>query len=113
MTVPRKLAQDADKMFERNLAILAGGGQELEVVTSTDESYIGFAAGLDEEYLQFCCTKDQVLVLVNRDFIVSLRATGRTMTMLPAEVEGGIKAKCSMFQGIASKHSYNQLRRDG
>lgn len=98
-------------MFERNLAILAGKGQEIEVVTAADDRHIGFAAGLDNEYLQICASDGQRMHLINREFIVQVTGTGRFMSDLSVAAEGLVRANCSHFQSVAAKHTHNQQTR--
>lgn len=106
----RKLAQLGDIMFERNLAILSAKGKEIRVSTTTRDDYIGFASGLDDEYLQLCLTEDQTHVLVNRSYVVRLEETGQTLDDIEATVDGGgrIRERIRMFMQISGYHIENR-----
>ena len=103
--VPKELAQPDDKMFERNLAILASKGREIVVEKSTGEKIRGFAAGLDKQYLQICQTEDVTLVLVNREHIAEIRETGRTLKELAEVQRDPIQDRVKTFMSVASSHS--------
>jgi hypothetical protein len=89
------LAQPECDMFERNLAHLASRGREVLVRVGRAASqgneaadgpgadssrvYQGFLAGLDEGYVQLCRTDDQAYVLISRDAVTEIEATGRSI----------------------------------
>ncbi len=101
------IAQPDYQMFERNIAHLARRAKEVRVriVDSISPSrdadgrdpdgrlYTGFLAGIDEGYLQLCRTDNQCLVLIDRDFIVEVEATGRVLWRLQAESEDPVAVK--------------------
>lgn len=101
----KKLAQVGDVMFERNLSHLASKGRELIVQTSGGDEFIGFAAGLDDEYLQVCLTDDQTLVLLNRSYLSSIMETGRSLEdMVLMDPDGSasiIDERTRMFRTIS------------
>lgn len=109
----RRLAQSEDEMMERNLALIVARGKEVDVRTSvTDSPYTGFVAGLDEFYLQICLTKNSSQILVNRDHIVAIESTGRTLSDLEDnDFKTEIVEKVITFQKVCEKHSEAQQRR--
>jgi hypothetical protein len=104
----RRLAQASDAMFERNLSILAARGKELAIATTTPETFIGYASGLDEEYLQMCLSEDQSLVLINREYIVRVSETGETLEgvgQTDAAKRERIRDRVCAFMNVAGHHS--------
>lgn len=110
----RPLAQPNSEMFERNIGHLASNEKEVLVrVYYEDESYVGFIAGLDDEYLQLCLSEaNQSLVLIDRMSITSLKETGNTLydyEMDPnfdEEVVERIRERCKHFVRVA--YSFNK-----
>ena len=47
--------------------------------SASSRSYVGFLAGLDEGYVQICRTDNQSLVLIARDEITEIEASGNTI----------------------------------
>jgi hypothetical protein len=95
MTGTIDLAQPEYDMFERNIAHLASRGREVQVRVGgsplhesdaadgpgadTSRAYVGFLAGLDEGYLQLCRTDNQCFVLIDREAVTEIEATGRSI----------------------------------
>lgn len=74
------LAQPSEVMFERNVGHIAKRAGEVEVyVEGIAEPKIGFLAGMDEQYLQVCLSKNGTLSNIRRDMIVSVDETGRSI----------------------------------
>jgi len=102
------LAQPYEEMFERNVGHAAKRGREVEIwVEGIPESKVGFLAGLDEEYIQVCLTKNQTLSNVRRDMIASMDETGNTIGSyikegVDPDVVRRIKEKVEHFQKRAS-----------
>lgn len=106
-----RLAQPYDEMFERNIAHVGRRGREVEIwVEGIPEPKVGFAAGLDEEYLQLCLTKNANLASIRRDLIASMDETGTSLGKLIRESRGNedeyrvnkIRDKIGSFQKRAS-----------
>ncbi|MDP9342522.1 MAG: hypothetical protein M3Q23_10625 [Actinomycetota bacterium] len=116
------IAQPEYDMFERNIAHLASRGREVRVRVRGDHphadegadrpgahssrEYVGFLAGLDEGYIQICRTDNQCHVLIDRDAITEVEATGRSIWTY--EQDGidsrslkRIKAGCGHFVEVA------------
>src|SRR5438874_2251574 len=88
-----EIAQRDYQMFERNIVHLARRAREVRVGVGRGSvenladgtsgaawrSYVGFLAGLDEGYIQICRTDNQCLVLIDRDEITEVEATGNTI----------------------------------
>lgn len=107
----QRLAQPADLMFERNCGHIAKRGREVEVwVEGIPDPRTGFLAGMDEEFIQVCLTKNSALSNVRIDLIISMEETGRTIGALIRDSRGTdselqvdkIKEKIGHFQSRAS-----------
>jgi hypothetical protein len=104
MSEKRVLAQPGDTMVERNLAIMASRRKELDFVLTDDMKYRGFLAGLDEFFLQICLSSDSTLILVNRDRIVSIIPTERSLEDLPVDdIADEISKKIKTFVQVSSQ----------
>ncbi len=95
MAGPIDLAQPEYDMFERNIAHLASRGREVRVRVGggpsngneaadgpgadSSREYLGFLAGLDEGFLQLCRTDNQCFVLIDRDAVTEIEATGKSL----------------------------------
>ncbi len=111
MEEPQHLAQPSDTMLERNLGHLAKRGREIEVwIEGITDPKTGFIAGLDEEFLQMCLSKNASLSNVRRDMIVSLDETGLNIGNLIRDARGTpdefrverIREKINFFQKHAA-----------
>lgn len=110
----KKLAQIGDVMFERNLSHLASKGRELILSTAGGEEFVGFVAGLDDEYIQVCLTDDQSLALVNRSYLSTISESGRSLEdMLLMDVDGSIQTiheKTRMFRSISEYYAQGKRK---
>jgi hypothetical protein len=107
-----RLAQPDDLMFERNVGHFAKRGREVEIwLEGIPEPKVGFLAGLDEQFLQLCLTKNAALSNIRIDLVVSMEDTGRTIGTLIKKSRGTpdeeaaaskIKEKINHFQNRAS-----------
>ena len=88
MEKTNKLAQPADSMFERNVAIIASRKQEVRVF-SDGFVYEGFICGLDEQWVQLYGHEENDrdnmderwrFLLVLRSNISAIGRTGRDLT---------------------------------
>ncbi len=101
----RKLSQSSDKMFERNVAILASKGREV-ILSVNDENSTGFLAGLDERYVQLCRSSNGRLVLFTRSQIFSVEETGLSLEQIdPPELKQKIRERVGNFMQIAQSHT--------
>jgi hypothetical protein len=129
-----EIAQPDYEMFERNIIHLtrrarevsvrlgAGGWSEMEPAegpgSGSSRLYVGFLAGLDEGYLQLCRTDNQLLVLIDRDAVTEIEATGRILWRLeeqgmsPNAVKR-ITEACQHFINVARAVSDSKGRSSG
>lgn len=111
-----KLAQPADQMFERNLAIMSARKKEIRVF-SDGFIYEGFLCGLDEQWIQIYGHEEldrevpEVkwrFMLVNRDNVSAIGPTGRDLDDYDSETRNWINDKISVFSSRSSE--FNAVR---
>lgn len=106
MSEKRVLAQPGDTMLERNLAIMSSRKKELDFIMKDDYRYRGFLSGLDEFFFQVCLSSDSSLILLNRDGIISIIPTEKTLEDFPdTETTEEIGKKIKIFAQVASQFS--------
>lgn len=108
-----KLAQSGDLVFERNIAIIAGRRQEVQVF-SDGFVYHGYLCGLDEQWMQVYGHEENDrdsydtqwrFLLINRGNISAIGPTGRNLLDLDEETREWVSKKIEIFSNICDKFS--------
>lgn len=100
-----RLAQTGDKMFERNIAIIASRKQEVRVF-SDGFIYVGFLCGLDDDWIQIYGHEDldsndaytkwrYMLILKNN--VSAIGPTGNSINDYDGETQQWIDDKIKVF----------------
>ena len=108
-----KLAQTGDMVFERNLAIIAGRKQEVQVF-SDGFVYKGYICGLDENWIQLYGHEENDqndydakwrFLLINRNNISAIGPNGKNLTDLDNETRDWVSKKIQIFSDVCDKFS--------
>jgi len=108
-----KLAQSGDLVFERNLAIIAGRRQEVQVF-SDGFVYHGYLCGLDENWIQLYGHEENDrndydaqwrYLLINRVNVSALGPTGGNLQDLDDETREWVTKKIQIFSDVCDKFS--------
>jgi len=106
-----KLAQVSDVMFERNIAIIAGKRQEVQIF-SDGFVYEGFLCGLDEKWVQLYGheenNKDNIdsqwrFILISKENISAIGPTGRNLGDIDEVTRVWISKKIQIFSDVSEK----------
>jgi|GEM_PF-1776254 len=116
MEKQNKLAQPADQMFERNLAIIANRQQEVRVF-SDGFVYEGFVCGLDEQWMQLYGHEENDndadtmwrFLLILRDNISAIGSTGRDLNDVDQVTAEWIGKKIHTFS-VDVAGNFNKVR---
>lgn len=108
MSEYKNLAQSQSTMFERNIAIKASKGEEIQITTPTD-NFLGFICGLDDEWIQICGKnedeyskgKDWELILLNRSKVISVHSTGSNISDLDESYKEYVQKKIHTFTTVS------------
>jgi hypothetical protein len=116
-----KLAQAGDMVFERNLAIIAGRRQEVQVF-SDGFVYRGYLCGLDEQWMQLYGHEENDsndydaqwrFLLINRKNISALGPNGKNLNDLESETRDWVSKKIQIFSDICDKFASVRGARNG
>jgi len=108
-----KLAQQGDMVFERNLAIIAGRRQEVQVF-SDGFVYKGYLCGLDQGWIQLYGHEENDqnnhnaqwrFLLINRSNVSALGPNGNSLNDHDDETREWISKKIQIFSDICDKFS--------
>jgi hypothetical protein len=108
-----KLSQQGDMVFERNLAIIAGRRQEVQVF-SDGFVYKGYLCGLDQEWIQLYGHEENDqnnhnaqwrFLLINRSNVSALGPNGNSLNDHDDETREWISKKIQIFSDICDKFS--------
>jgi len=108
-----KLAQPGEMVFERNLAIIAGRRQEVQVF-SDGFVYKGYICGLDEKWMQLYGHEENDqndvnaqwrFLLINRDNISAVGPNGNNLSDLDSETRDWVNKKIQIFSDVCDKFS--------
>jgi len=107
----KKLAQSGDMVFERNLAIIAGRRQEVQIF-SDGFVYKGYMCGLDEQWIQLYGHEENDqndydaqwrFLLINRINISAIGPNGKNLTDLDDETREWVSKKIQIFSDVCDK----------
>ena len=106
-----RLAQKYEKMFERNIAIIASRKQEVEIESEIG-THVGFICGLDDIWVQLYGhniehagdpNRSWRLVLLNKDNISTIITTGNDVKSLSEEKREWVEKRIYNFSNIADQ----------
>ena len=104
-----KLAQLAESMFERNIAIIASRRQEVQIF-SDGFVYQGFVCGLDEKWIQVYGHEENDknnfetqwrFLLISKDNVSAVGPTGRGLHDIDSVTREWIGKKIQIFSDVS------------
>ena len=106
-----KLAQQTDAMFERNISIIAGRRQEVQIF-SDGFVYEGFLCGLDEQWIQIYGHEENDknnfdtqwrFLLISKENVSAVGPTGRSLHDIDPVTREWIAKKIQIFSDVCDK----------